>query len=215
MNDVFDYVNARATQGVRYLSRFVSESSDNNGVRIWPRGRTWSEGRATRPVRNGSWCGALTVLCVRWPGWGLAQAQRAVERLVAQGQRGHGAAAAAGRGSRRLSERNRASAHRARPWGTAARCTLFSEVFFGRAGAGPRRPMARRPSPAPAPPRPLRPLLFTCRILKGFSAARYGFSEPLYIRAEYVRPALEQSLARVADDAASQALSVVLHEHKI
>lgn len=81
---------------------------------------------------------------------------------------------------------------------------FFPRFFLGRAGAGPRRPMARRPSPAPAPPRPLRPLLFTCRILKGFSAARYGFSEPLYIRAEYVRPALEQSLARVADDAASQ-----------
>lgn len=58
---------------------------------------------------------ALTVLGALLPGGGLAQAQRAVERLVAQGQRGHGAAAAAGRGSRRLSERSRASAHRARP----------------------------------------------------------------------------------------------------
>ncbi|CAH2242118.1 jg22810 [Pararge aegeria aegeria] len=39
---------------------------------------------------------ALTVVAARRPGRRLAQAHGAVERLVAQGQRGHGAAAAAG-----------------------------------------------------------------------------------------------------------------------
>lgn len=38
----------------------------------------------------------------RWPGGQVAQAHGAVERLIAQSQRGHGAAAAAGRGSRRV-----------------------------------------------------------------------------------------------------------------
>lgn len=56
---------------------------------------------------------ALTVVVVvlarrRRPGGQVAQAHGAVERLVAQGERGHGAAAAAGSGSRRV---ERASAH--------------------------------------------------------------------------------------------------------
>lgn len=53
----------------------------------------------------------------RRPGWRLAQAHGAVERLglVAQGQRGHDAAGAAGWRASRVSSARRASAHRARP----------------------------------------------------------------------------------------------------
>lgn len=67
---------------------------------------TTSSGRTNR--RNG--VEVLTVVAVlmqrprdwRRPSGEVAQAHGAVERLVAQGQRGHGAAAAAGTGSRRL-----------------------------------------------------------------------------------------------------------------
>lgn len=107
----------------------------------------------------------------RRPGGQVAQAHRAVERLVAQGQRGHGAAAAAGRGSRRLSGAS------VRPQSASLRhcraiAAFFRRFFFGAGGGGARR----RPMGARRPRRRPRVLLFTCRILKGFSACRYGFS---------------------------------------
>lgn len=53
------------------------------------------------------------------------------------------------------------------------RC-FFPRFFLSAGGGGAaRRPIARR-LPRASPPPPL--LLFTCRILKGFSACRYGFS---------------------------------------
>lgn len=116
----------------------------------------------------------------RRPGGQVAQAHGAVERLVAQSQRGHGAAAAAGPGSRRLSGAS------VRPLSASVRhcrATLaFFQRFFARvrgagAGGGP-GPANGCDPPAPRPrSRALaRPLLFTCHILKGFSAGRYGFS---------------------------------------
>lgn len=110
------------------------------------------------------------------PGWQVAQAHGAVERLVAQSQRGHGAAAAAVLGSRRLSGAS------VRPPSASVRHCRASAAFFlrffcqraGAGGGGTCRPMAAR-CPSPRPPPPSRPL-FTCRILKGFSACRYGFS---------------------------------------
>lgn len=76
------------------------------------------------------------------------------------------------------------SAHSARPWDTAVQARLFSEDFFrrgrGRGGAAT--------NGSACPPRPALPptLLFTCRILKGFSACRYGFSSTS--RFTYARP---------------------------
>lgn len=96
------------------------------------------------------------------PGEWRAQAQRAVERLVArvaQCQRGHGAAAAAGAGSRRLSEQRRPPGKRASE--ALPRGPRFFPKFFSRgARAGPRRQWraaAHRSRPPPAPARPHRP----------------------------------------------------------
>lgn len=62
----------------------------------------------------------------RRPGGQLAQAHGAVERLVAQGQRGHGAAAAAGPGSRRLFGAS------VRPPSASVRHCRASAAFFRR-----------------------------------------------------------------------------------
>lgn len=114
----------------------------------------------------------------RRPGGQLAQAHGAVERLVAQGQRGHGAAAAAGPGSRRLFDAS------VRPPSASVRHCRASAAFFRRffsRGRGEAAGQWRRGPPRPRDA-PASLLLFTCRILKGFSACRYGFSSASYVK---------------------------------
>lgn len=71
------------------------------------------------------------------------------------------------------------SAHNARPSDTAVHEPLFSRRFFKRGrgrGVGADQWLHAARAHLPRAPAPARDLLFTCRILKGFSACRYGFS---------------------------------------
>lgn len=114
----------------------------------------------------------------RRPGGQVAQAHRAVERLVAQGQRGHGAAAAAGRGSRRLSGAS------VRPPSASVRhcraaAAFFRGFFSARAGAG--RPLGQSQR-SPASP-PAYTLIYVPYIKRVFRVPLWIFLRPFYIRA--------------------------------
>ncbi|CAB3235382.1 unnamed protein product [Arctia plantaginis] len=108
----------------------------------------WIDGRALLTVVTG-------LIARRWPGGQVTQAHGAVERLIAQSQRGHGAAAAAGRGSRRV-ECERPPTKRVRETLPCQR-GFFPTDFLG--GGGARHTSnggARPPPPRDCPPPPLR-----------------------------------------------------------
>ncbi|CAG4934349.1 unnamed protein product [Parnassius apollo] len=134
-------------------------------------GRMWWRTLLTVGGRASGWAGGQAVP-------GVAQAQRAVERLV-QLQRGHGAAAA-GAGSRRLYVRP----HCKRASDSLTRGPRFFQTVFSGAGAGRAPPIAaaahRRPPPPPIHPPP--PALIYVPYIKRV------FREPLWIfLALYIR----------------------------
>lgn len=122
----------------------------------------------------------------RRPGGQLAQSHGAVEGLVAHGQRGHGAAGGRGRGgrARRSDERAPLASDRHCPRRALHPHTFFSVFLRCAGGGGASGAGQSRPPPSASLPRLLpRALLFTCRILKGFSAYRYGFFSARPVRA--------------------------------